>query len=143
MKKLILTLLTALTLTVANAQNDTSTVYRIYQAEFYTYNDRTEKWTLETQNTNVNFDMVFYKTSINIQAKTPTLFKVKAETKKFISGDGYYGYTFEALECVEEKICKLDYVYSTNNKNSFMLSVMFKDKVLGNVNLRYYSTLNN
>ena len=143
MKKLFLALVATLLFSFSYAQDDTSTVYRIYQAEFYTYSDATEKWTLETRNTDVNFDLVVYKNNLNIQAKTPTLFKVKVESKKFISGNGYYGYTFEALECVEEKICKLDYVYSTNNKNSFMLSVIFKDEVLGNVNLRYYSTLNN
>ena len=86
--------------------------------------------------------MVFCKDAINIQAESPTLFKVKVESKKPIRGNGYYGFSFDALECVEGKACKVDYVYLENDKNAFMLSVSFKDDVLGKVNLRYYSTLN-
>ena len=100
------------------------------------------KWTLEHQNLDVDIDMVFYNDAINIQAKTPTLFKLKTATKKSFKGDGYYGISFEALECVEGKACTVDYVYETDTPNAFMLSVTYK-KNGENVNLRYYSTLHN
>ena len=142
MKKLILSVITCLMFLFTYAQNDDASVYQIYQSEFYTYDSQTERWNLETQNKNVNISMVFYKDAINIQARTPTLFKIKMESKKPIRGNGYYGFSFDALECVDGKACKVDYVYLENDKNAFMLSVSFKDDVLGKVNLRYYSTLN-
>lgn len=141
MKKLLLTLLVALTLTKGYTQENESAVYQVYQSEFYIYNKETEKWDLEAQNKNVNISMVFYKDAINIQALTPTLFKVKTSTKKSISGNGFVGYSFEALECVEERTCKVEYVYLLEDKNKFILSIIHNDETLGKVNLRYYSTL--
>lgn len=122
------------------AQNESS-VYEIYQTEFYIYNKNSETYELETRNRDVSIQMVFCKDAINIQAKTPTLFKVKTESKKFFQGEGYRGYRFDAFECVEEKTCKVDYVFNESDKTKFMLSVTFEDETLGGVNLRYYSTL--
>ena len=79
MKKLILSVITCLMFLFTYAQNDDASVYQIYQSEFYTYDSQTERWNLETQNKNVNISMVFYKDAINIQARTPTLFKIKME----------------------------------------------------------------
>ena len=142
MKKLILILTAVLSFFFSHAQENESTVYQVYQSEFYIYNKETEKWDLEARNKDVNISMVFYKDAINIQALTPTLFKVKTNTKKSISGNGFVGYSFEALECVEERTCRVEYVYLLENKDKFILSIIHNDKTLGKVNLRYYSTLN-
>ena len=142
MKKLILILTTALSFSFSHAKENESTVYQVYQSEFYIYNKETEKWDLEARNKDVNISMVFYKDAINIQALTPTLFKVKTNTKKSISGNGFVGYSFEALECVEERVCKVEYIYLLEYKDKFILSIIHNDKTLGKVNLRYYSTLN-
>jgi len=143
MKRLLLAVLLAFTFSTISAQDDDPQIYKVYQSELYTFNSKSNEWVLEKQNVDANFNIVFYKNSINIQAKTPTLFKIKVETREAFKRDGFYGVTFGALECVNETYCTVDYVYFNNDEAKFVLGIRFEDKVLGKVNLRYYSTLSN
>lgn len=144
MKKIFITLLIIITSFVAFSQTNNATYYTVYQTELYIYNNRTNQWDLETQNKNTDIEMVFYINSINIQAKTPTLYKLKTESKQtFRLDNGLYGVSFDALDCVNDVLCRVDYVYSTSNKSFFLISVTFENNDLGKVNLRYYSTLKN
>ena len=117
--------------------DDDLVVYKAYRTEFYIYNDRTEEWDLKTKHDDLNITIVFYKNVINVQAKTPSLFKLTKENKETFDREGIYGVTFEAFECVKEYECKVSYVYYKNN-NNFLLSVLFENEILGTVNLRYY-----
>lgn len=135
MKKLILTLITALLFQFSNAQ----TVYETFQSEWYVYNSVSEKWEEQTINKNINIDIVLYKDVINIQAKKPTLYRLDRDTKESISGDGFTGYRYAAVECVEMTKCIVDIVVlkSNNSQNTLMISVITAmDDV--KINMRYY-----
>lgn len=126
------------------AQSEESTVYRVFKTEFYIYNENLEKWKLESRNDNVEINMVSYKNVINIQAKTPTLFRIDKLSEKNIGGrdKDYFGVRYDAIECVEMKKCTIDLVrLSDLTSKSFILSVIFDNETLGKVNLRYYSIL--
>lgn len=88
MKKIKLFLLCLLISLSVSAQSSESTVYKVYLTEFYIYNEITEKWILETRNDDVAIDMVSYKNVINIQAKTPTLFRIDKSSEEKIGGNG-------------------------------------------------------
>lgn len=126
------------------AQTDESTTYKVFRTEFYIFNERSEKWVLETKNEDVNIDMVSYKNVINIQAKTPTLYRIDKSSESNIGGGDkqYFGVRYDAFECVNMTKCTVDLVRLTNlDSKTFLLSVIFKDEVVGKINLRFFSTL--
>jgi hypothetical protein len=126
------------------AQSEESTVYNVFKTEFYIYDEESEKWVLQTQN-DVNISMVSYKNVINIQAKTPTLYRIDKLSEKNIGGGdkSYYGVRVNALECVDMKKCVIDlFRLSDPTSKTFVLSVIVDNETLGKINLRYYSILN-
>ena len=126
------------------AQTDESTTYKVFRTEFYIFNERSEKWVLETKNEDVNINMVSYKNVINIQAKTPTLYRIDKSSESNIGGGDkqYFGVRYDAFECVNMTKCTIDLVRLTNlDSKTFLLSVIFKDEVVGKINLRFFSTL--
>lgn len=144
MKKLILFLSFLLMYSVGFAQSSESTTYKIFRTEFYIYNESLEKWELKTRNDNLNFFMVSYKNVVNIQAKTPTLYRIDESSEEKIGGEDYefYGVRYSAIECVDMKKCSLDLVrLNKMSSKTFLLSVVFYNETLGKVNLRYYSFL--
>ena len=144
MKK-ILILLSFLFLTFqSNAQSEESTTYKIFRTELYIYNENSEKWVMETRNDDVNINMVSYKNVINIQAKTPSLYRIDKLSEKNIGGrdKDFFGVRYNAIECVDMKKCTIDLVrLSDLTSKSFIFSVVFENETLGKVNLRFYSTL--
>lgn len=144
MKKFIILLSFLLVCLISSAQSDESTVYKIFRTEFYIYNQNSQKWVLETKNDNVDIDMVSYKNVINIQAKTPTLFRIDNDTEQNIGGvdKEYFGVRYSAIECVNMNKCTIELVRLSNlESKTFIFSVILTDKVLGKINLRYFSTL--
>lgn len=126
------------------AQSEESTVYNVFKTEFYIYDEESEKWVLQTQN-DVNINMVSYKNVINIQAKTPTLYRIDKLSEKNIGGGdkSYYGVRVNAIECVDMKKCVIDlFRLSDPTSKTFVLSVIVDNETLGKINLRYYSILN-
>ena len=126
------------------AQSEESTVYNVFKTEFYIYDEESEKWVLQTQN-DVNISMVSYKNVINIQAKTPTLYRIDKLSEKNIGGGdkNYYGVRVNAIECVDMKKCVIDlFRLSDPTSKTFVLSVIVDNETLGKINLRYYSILN-
>jgi hypothetical protein len=144
MKKVLLSLFLLLIASFCFGQNSESTVYKIFRTEFYIYSQSEEKWVLQSRNDDVEIDMVSYKNVINIQAKTPTLFRIDKTTEESIGGGNkdYFGYRYAAIECVNMNKCTIDLVrLSDLSSKNFLFSVIFRDEVVGKVNLRYYSTL--
>lgn len=142
MKKFTLLLAFLVTSFLSFAQSSESTTYKIFRTEFYIYNDRTEKWVLETKNEEVDIDMVSYKNVINIQAKSPTLFRIDKDSEQNIEGKDYFGVRVDAFECVNMNKCTIDLIRLTKNDSKvFVFSVIFKDETIGKINLRYFSTL--
>ena len=139
MKKTLLALFMALTIMATNAQ-EKSSVYQAYNSSWYLYEDG--EWVLQTENDDVDISIVFYKDAINIQAKTPTLYKIKAGTKKVINETKIYGQSFEALECVNEYNATVSYIYFREDKSTFLLSIVFKREGRS-MNFRYYCKLDN
>jgi len=116
-------------------------VYRVYQTELYIWNRITGEWKMETQNKDVNIQMVSYKNVINIQAKTPTLYRIN-ESKSETIGDGreYTGTRWRGWECVNWVEATIDLVRLVNSEYpTFLFSVVYTDEVVGKVNLRYYT----
>lgn len=143
MKKLILLLSFVVSSFVSFSQNDESTIYKVFKTEFYIYNEDSEKWVIQSKN-DVDITMVSYKNVINIQAKTPTLYRIDKLSEKSIGGGDkdYYGVRVNALECVDMKKCVIDlFRLSDPTSKTFVLSVIFDNETLGKINLRYYSFL--
>jgi len=125
------------------AQSEESTVYNVFKTEFYIYEEDSEKWVLQSQNA-VNINMVSYKNVINIQAKTPTLFRIDKLSEKNIGGGdkNYFGVRVNAIECVDMKKCTIDLIrLSDPTSKTFVVSIIFDNETLGKINLRYYSFL--
>jgi hypothetical protein len=139
MKKTFLALFMAFTIMATNAQ-EKSTVYQAFNSSWYLWENG--EWVQQTENKDVDISIVFYKNAINIQAKTPTLYKIKRETRKAISETNIYGQSFESLECVNENEATVSYIYFREDKSLFLLSIMFK-KDGNNLNFRYYCKLDN
>lgn len=143
MKKIAIILSLLFSVFFSYAQSEESTVYKIFKTEFYIYNENLEKWELQSRN-DVDINMVSYKNVINIQAKTPTLYRIDKLSEKNIGGGDkeYFGVRYSALECVDMKKCTIDLVrLSDLTSKSFMFSVIFDNETLGRVNLRFYSIL--
>jgi hypothetical protein len=143
MKKLLILLSFILCGLVSFGQSEESTTYSVFKTEFYIYNENSEKWILETRN-DVNLNMVSYKNVINIQAKTPTLYRIDKLSEKNIGGGDkdYFGVRVNAIECVDMKKCVIDLIRLNDpTSKTFVLSVVFDNETLGKVNLRYYSFL--
>jgi len=143
MKKVLLLLSFILCGLFSFAQSEESTVYNVFKTEFYIYEEDSEKWVLQSQNA-VNINMVSYKNVINIQAKTPTLFRIDKLSEKNIGGGdkNYFGVRVNAIECVDMKKCTIDLIrLSDPTSKTFVVSIIFDNETLGKINLRYYSFL--
>ena len=143
MKKILLLLAFVFSVFFSFAQSEESTVYNVFKTEFYIYEEDTEKWILQSQNS-VDINMVSYKNVINIQAKTPTLFRIDKLSEKNIGGGdkNYFGVRVNAIECVDMKKCTLDLIrLSDPTSKTFVVSIIFDNETLGKINLRYYSFL--
>lgn len=143
MKKLIILLSFIFCSFISFAQSEESTTYKVFKTEFYIFNENSEKWSLESQNS-VDINMVSYKNVINIQAKTPTLYRIDKLSEKNIGGGdkNYYGVRVNAIECVDMKKCVIDlFRLSDPTSKTFVLSIIFENETLGKINLRYYSIL--
>lgn len=143
MKKVLLLLSFIFSGLFSFAQSEESTVYNVFKTEFYIYEEDSEKWVLQSQNA-VNINMVSYKNVINIQAKTPTLFRIDKLSEKNIGGGdkNYFGVRVNAIECVDMKKCTIDLIrLSDPTSKTFVVSIIFDNETLGKINLRYYSFL--
>ena len=138
MKK-ICVLFAILFATLSSFAQDSKT-YVITRSEWYLYNEDKEEWMLQTQNRDVKINMVTYKNVINIQAATPTLFRLEESSKKPIEGKDFTGLSYSALECVEMRDCTVHIVVLDENKNFFLFSVIYNLKG-EKVNLRFYAKL--
>ena len=89
MKKLFI--LSAILFATLSLFAQDSKTYVITRSEWYLYNELKEEWVLQTQNKDVKINMVTYKNVINIQAQTPSLYRLDETTKKPIEGKDFTG----------------------------------------------------
>lgn len=137
MKKVMLICVAILVSSMIQGQE--SKTYRIKLSEWYIYSERTEEWVLQDRMENINIDLVAYKNVVNIQAKTPTLYRLDRDTKKEVETENLTGYKYAAIECVDMKKCTVDIFVAKNpDVDIFVFSVIYEDKVAGRVNLRYF-----
>jgi predicted transglutaminase-like cysteine proteinase len=136
MKKLILTLVTALLFNLAGAQ----TTYKAVRAEWYVLNEQTDKWEVQSINKDININIVAYKDIVNIQAQAPTLYRISNRKNNEI--EDFVGYRYDAIEYVGIKKCTLDIMKMKNdNSDIFVISIIVQEQ--GNyINLRYFATTN-
>jgi hypothetical protein len=133
MKKILLVL--ALLFGTVNAQ----TTYKANRAEWYWYNERTNKWEAQAINKDININIVAYKDVVNIQAQAPTLYRIS--NRKDNETEDFVGYRFDAFEYVGLKKCTLDIMKMKGDNTSgiFVISIFVQDQ--GNyINLRYFAT---
>lgn len=137
MKKLIFSLAILLVSFVGYTQD--SKTYLITTSEWYLYNETDERWELQTQNKSVNIDLVNYKNVINIQAKTPTLYRLDEDSKKEIKGKGWSGLRYDAIECVDMVKCTVDIVFLASEGSDRFLFSAISERDGYKVNLRFYA----
>ncbi len=137
MKRIMLICVAILVSSIVQGQE--SKTYRIKLSEWYIYSERTEEWVLQDRMEDINIDLVAYRNVVNIQAKTPTLYRLDRDTKKEVETENLTGYKYAAIECVDMKKCTVDIFVAKNpDVDIFVFSVMYEDKVAGRVNLRYF-----
>ena len=138
MKKILIAILILISSFSTWAQE--SKTYLVKTTEWYLYNETTEKWELQDRNTNLNIAMVTYKNVINMQAKTPTLYRLDEDSKEEINGETYKGLRYSAIECVEMRKCTVDFVVLDKSKTIFLFSVIMSLKG-EKINLRFFANL--
>jgi hypothetical protein len=137
MKRIMLICVAILVSSIVQGQE--SKTYRIKLSEWYIYSERTEEWVLQDRMEDINIDLVAYRNVVNIQAKTPTLYRLDRDTKKEVETENLTGYKYAAIECVDMKKCTVDIFVAKNpDVDIFVFSVIYDDKVAGRVNLRYF-----
>lgn len=119
-----------------------SKVYTANRTAWYIYNENTKDWDLQSENTDVNIDIVVFKNVINIQAKTPSLFRLDEDSKRQINTENLAGLRYSAIECVDMQKCTVDIVASKNTDSRVFVLLITYNKDIGKVNLRYYATYN-
>lgn len=134
MKKIIIAFM--LLISVAQAQE----THLIFQSELYFY--RNNDWVLQDKNEDVRIPIVFENGFINIQAKKVTIIKVDQNTKKYQSYKSLHVYTFTGFNYIDNKLCVVSYMYPKDNLSLMVLSIAYEDEDLGQINFRYYMTLN-
>lgn len=137
MKKIILTLVAALTFSISNAQ----TTYKAFQAEWYLFNEKIGEWVEQTSNKDLNINIVMFKDIVNIQAQRPTLYRVTESSKKTVNTKEIKGVEYEAFEYVQMQKCTLSIIkLKEDDSGVFVISIIINDS--GNlINLRYYTTI--
>lgn len=136
MKKILLTLVPILLVLFVNAQD--SKVYKINRSEMYIYNSSTKEWDEEFIHDDVSISLVAFKNVINIQAKTPSLYRLNENSKEKVETNSLVGFRYRAIECVDMKDCIVDILVSKNQDNKvFVFSVRFDNETLGKINFRY------
>jgi hypothetical protein len=134
MKKLIIATLAILSTVFVNAQD--SKVYKVLRSEWYLFDEDVKEWRLQTQNRDISIDLVVYKDVINIQAQSPTLYRLNETTKRKLDNGKIAGYRYSAIEYVNMEKCTVD-IAASSDTDIFLFSVIL-DRDTYKVNLRYY-----
>lgn len=140
MKKIIKLLI--LTFAFTSVYSQESRTYKIKRSEMYIYNTFLKEWEQQSVNEDVSINLVTYKNVINIQAKTPSLYRLDEDSKERMETPSLKGYKYRAIECVDMKNCLVDVLVSKEDENRvFVFSAVFDNEVLGKVNLRFFGYL--
>jgi hypothetical protein len=132
MKTLLLSLLLVLNSLLVTAQN----YYKATLTELYTYNNENETWELYQKNSDVNITIVVEEEFINIQAQSPSFYKIVLSTKQPINMTNFVGYRYVVKDFRKDSYIKVDIM---NHKTTNTVILSFVDSE-GGVNLRYFLT---
>lgn len=132
MRALLLTLVLTLSSLFLNAQN----YYKATLTEMYSYNNSTKSWDLYQKNSDVNIVIVVEDEYINIQAKSPSFFKIYLDSKEPLNIKTFTGNSYVAKDLKKDKLVKIDILKYTNT-NYIVLSIIDTDD---GYNLRFFLT---
>lgn len=132
MKTLLLSLILSLTTLFSSAQN----YYRATLAELYTHNQKEDSWDLYQKNSDVNIVIVVEEEYINIQAQSPSFYKIYVNTKEPINSKSFTGSRYIAKDLKKETLLKID-ILNHLTTDYIVLSVIDNEKGL---NFRYFLT---
>lgn len=127
MKKLLLSLTLILSLNFSFGQN----YYKAISTEMYVKNTTTDKWEVYSKNDDTNITIVIEDGVINIQAQSPTLYRIDSDDRDKIDSKSFYGYKYYATELKKDLKCYIDVVKHKTSK-MYIISVYYND-----INLRY------
>ena len=130
MKNLFLSFLLLFGSFFVNAQS----YYKATLTELYTYNAKEDTWDLYQKNSDVNITIVVEEEYINIQAQSPSFFKIILSTKQAISTTNFTGYRYVAKDLKKETYMKVDIL---NHKGSEYIVLSIIDNDTG-FNFRYF-----
>lgn len=132
MRTIFLTLLLIFCSLYLNAQN----YYKAVLTEMYSYNKTTKTWDLYQKNSDVNIVIVVEDGFINIQAKSPSFFKIYLDTKENLNIKNFVGSSYVAKDFKNDKLIKID-ILSYTNSDYIVLSLIDSDD---GYNFRYFLT---
>jgi len=132
MKKLLLSLVLSLFCFISFSQD----YYRAKNTEHYQWNSESEEWVLKTKYSDLDIVIVIEDEFLTIQAKSPSMYKIFAETKEDITTKKIVGYRFDARDLKRDTRVKIDIVRLTEGTTS-MISII--NSVEG-YNLRFFIT---
>ena len=132
MKSLILAVVLSLSSLFVNAQN----YYKATLAELYTYNGKEDSWDLYQKNSDVNIVIVVEEEFINIQAQSPSFYKILLSTKEPINSKSFVGSRYVAKDLKKETYLKID-ILNHLTSDVIVISIVDRD---GGINFRYFLT---
>ena len=110
--------------------------YKATITEMYTYNSDKEEWELYQKNSDVNITVVIEDEFINLQAKTPTMYKIYTNSKEAINTKTLKGYRYLAKDLKQEKMVKIDILISDETPVALVSIIDSRE----GYNLRFYLT---
>ncbi len=128
MKHLVTTLVLVFVATFLSAQSH----YKAFQSELYKKDEYTGKWLLADQNKNVSIDIVSEKSTITIQAQSPTMYKLYPGSEEPLSTNSFTGSRFKAVELKNDISCSID-ILVHRESTLMVISVVYSD-----YNLRFF-----
>lgn len=126
--KTVLTSLLTVFVSFAFGQN----YYKAVQTEVHKKNTYTNKWELLDQNKNTSIDIVSENNLLNIQAQSPTMYKLYSLDKEEIVHEKFNGYRYRATELKNDINCTVELLYHKET-GYVIISVLYSD-----YNLRYF-----
>jgi len=102
----------------------------------YVYDYTNEKWQLYSKYSDLNIVIVVEKGYINIQAKSPAMYRVYEEGKERVNTETIQGYRYKATD-KQGTLVTLDFLTSKDPESELVVFSII-NKVDG-VNLRYYA----
>lgn len=128
MKKIILTIFLIISTIVGYSQS----YYTASVSSVYFWDRSNANWKLYQKYNKVSITIVFEKSIMSIQSKSPTTYKIEKSSGEKIDIDSFKGVRYSATELNSDDDCIIDFI--DYGDNTYLISIIYP-KLL--TNLRY------